>query len=362
MVTTGSGSRRASVRASTLLIAPSAWPVAIRRPSELSARWGRSGSPAPAVNGRPSRRSPARSHMRTVPSAPTCKASCRPGLPPSTTPRSTAVRSRRSMDGGSISPPRAGGFGGIDIWVAERPNRHAQWGTPVILGAQINTEHNEFCPSPGHDGRFMFVSNRPGGCGGGDIYVTRFRPRRGWQSPRKLGCTINSAAEEAGRVRISRALYFSSTRAGSSDIYAGPAFGPWIGPPTAVSGLNTPFEDARPYIRPDGLEIVFDSTRPGGLGGFDIWSARRPRRDAPWSEPMNLLAAVNSDAARSARHCPAISRRCTSAPPAARHKTCSPAPAPADQPPLRAAGAPTGRRPDARRPSPVRRNGRVGPP
>jgi WD40-like Beta Propeller Repeat len=196
-----------------------------------------------------------------------------------------------------IASTREGGFGGIDIWVAERPSEHAAWGVPVNLGPQINTEHNEFCPSPGQGGRFMFVSNRPGGCGGGDIYATRFHRRHGWLPPENLGCTINSAAEEAGPVRVRHELYFSSTRTGNSDIYASPAFGPWIGPPTPVAELNSPFEDARPFVRRDGLEIVFDSNRPGGLGAFDVWEATRDHERASWSQPLNIGSAVNSPAA-----------------------------------------------------------------
>jgi hypothetical protein len=196
-----------------------------------------------------------------------------------------------------IASTRPGGFGGIDIWVAERRSEQAPWGTPVNLGPQINTEHNEFCPSPGRDGRFMFVSNRPGGCGLGDIYATRFHYRHGWQTPQNLGCTINSAAEEAGPVRVRGELYFSSTRAGNSDIYVSRAFGPWIGPPAPVPGVNSTFEDSRPFVRRDGLEIVFDSNRPGGLGLTDVWAAGRRNRWAPWSQPLNLGSAVNSEAA-----------------------------------------------------------------
>ena len=196
-----------------------------------------------------------------------------------------------------IASTRDGGFGGIDIWVAERPSEDAPWGVPVNLGPQINTEHNEFCPSPGQGGRFMFVSNRPDGCGGGDIYATRFQHHNGWQPPENLGCSINSAAEEAGPVRLRHELYFSSTRTGTSDVYVSPAFGPWIGPPAPVAELNSPFEDARPYVRRDGREIVFDSNRPGGFGLFDVWAATRPHTKASWSQPVNLGPAVNSPAA-----------------------------------------------------------------
>jgi hypothetical protein len=194
-----------------------------------------------------------------------------------------------------IASTRDGGFGGIDIWVAERRHERAPWGLPVNLGPQINTEHNEFCPSPGRGGRFMFVSNRPG-CGGGDIYRTRLHPRHGWQPPESLGCTINSSAEEAGPVRVHHELYFSSTRSGNSEIYVSRAFGPWIGAPALVPGINSPSDDARPHVRRDGLEIVFDSNRPGGQGLFDVWTASRPHHSAPWSEPVNLGPAVNSPA------------------------------------------------------------------
>jgi hypothetical protein len=198
-----------------------------------------------------------------------------------------------------IASTRDGGLGGIDIWVAERPHERAPWGQPVNMGKPINSEHNDFCPSPQGQGRFMFVSNRPGGCGGGDIYLTRFHPRLGWAPPHNLGCEINSDAEEAGPVRSGHELYFSSTRSGGGDIYRSLALGSWIGPPTPVTELNSQAGEFRPFVSADGKEIVFDAARPDALGStdLDVWSARRPHRRAPWSEPANLGDTVNSPAA-----------------------------------------------------------------
>ena len=196
-----------------------------------------------------------------------------------------------------IASTRPGGFGGIDIWIAERPNTHTPWGTPTNLGPRVNSADNDFCPSPQPGGHFMFVSNRPGGCGGADIYRTRFDHQNGWAPPANLGCAVNSAADEAGPVLARHTLYFSSTRAGNSDIYASAALGSRIGPPQPIVELNSPVDDSRPFVRPDGKEIVIDSTRPGGLGQTDIWGANRRHAHEPWSQPVNLGPAVNSPTA-----------------------------------------------------------------
>jgi hypothetical protein len=62
-----------------------------------------------------------------------------------------------------MASTRAGGQGGIDIWMARRAGSDDPWGEPVNVGAPVNTEFNDFCPTiarNGHD--FFFVSNRPG--------------------------------------------------------------------------------------------------------------------------------------------------------------------------------------------------------
>lgn len=198
---------------------------------------------------------------------------------------------------------RPGGLGGLDIWVAERSTPDEGFGTPVNIGAPINSEYNDFCPSPLRDGHgFLFVSNRPGGCGGSDIYLTRWHPVSGWEEPVNLGCEVNSSADEAGPV-LSFAepgpptLYFSSTRAGGvggSDLYMSQVTGAWsFGAAELVPGVNSVYDDLQPSLSPNGRELVFASNRPGSLG-FDIWSASRDSIAESWSEPVNLGSNVNS--------------------------------------------------------------------
>jgi len=190
---------------------------------------------------------------------------------------------------------RAGGLGGVDIYVSARSDVDDPWGAPVNVGPPINTSADELCPAPLRDGHgFMFVSSRPGGCGALDIYATRQRGGQGWSSPVNLGCAVNSAADEASPFVVGGELFFSSTRTGDSDIYVAAIDDGTVGAPVPVPGLNTPSNDARPNLRRDGREIFFD--RPGECGGIDLWMSTRPSTEAPWSQPVNLGCGVNSAA------------------------------------------------------------------
>lgn len=77
-------------------------------------------------------------------------------------------------------------------------------------------------------------------------------------------------------------------------------FGEWSVPVSAEEGshpdLNTAALEGCPNLSPDGLTLYFASNRPGGLGGVDIWVARRARTTDGWGAPVNLGAPVNSAA------------------------------------------------------------------
>ena len=142
--------------------------------------------------------------------------------------------------------------------------------------------------------------------GTADIYETRLDPALGWLPPEILPCTaaddVNSFADEFSPSPVEAQgrtiLFFSSARDGAQKLYTSErqANGEW-GPAAPVEELNSGFQDARPNVSHDGLEVVFDSTRDGGPP--DIWTATRLKLSEPWSTPKKLGPNVNSDAAES---------------------------------------------------------------
>jgi Tol biopolymer transport system component len=217
-----------------------------------------------------------------------------------------------SPDGRSLffASNRAGGQGGIDIWTARRDGPNESWRDPVNLPPPVNSAFDDFCPTPLPDGGLLFVSRRPNGCSenSADIYLY---PNQGLLGPVILNCEVNSAGDEFSPSYVPAGggtLFFSSNRDGTHKIYAGApyALSSSAGEPVEVTELNAPgFNTVRPNVSEDGLEIVFDSDRPGGLGGPDVWSATRTSVTHAWSAPVNLGPNVNSVAAETR---PSLSR------------------------------------------------------
>jgi hypothetical protein len=110
---------------------------------------------------------------------------------------------------------RPGGNGGLDIWVSTRASTSDPWGAPVNLPGPINSSADDFCPTPIHGNGLLFVSRRViegVTCGLGDIYFARENPAHGWGEPQHLGCDPagpNSALDEQGPSYVQGRLYFS---------------------------------------------------------------------------------------------------------------------------------------------------------
>jgi hypothetical protein len=202
-----------------------------------------------------------------------------------------------SKDGLSLYFARFSSATGYDLYVSQRDTVEEPWGVPWLISS-INSGANDFCPALSLDEhRLYFASARPGGCGDGftDIYVSRRHDRQddfGWGPPENLGCELNSPRadqapsffeDESGAV----VMYFASNRVTSQgfDIYESrQREDDTFGPATPVSELNlATFNEIGTAIRRDGLEIILDSTRPGGLGGRDLWVATRGSTTDPWS-------------------------------------------------------------------------------
>lgn len=205
---------------------------------------------------------------------------------------------------------RPGGLGGEDLWVSKRAKSDDAWGQPVNLGSIINTEANERSPGLSRDGRHLyFATTRTGGSGGFDIWVSWRHDTRddfGWQPPVNLGPQFNSTGTDAGPGYFENddagipLLFLASNRtggAGGLDIYVSEltASGSFA-PPVLVSELSGAVNDLTPGVRHDGLEIFIASNREGSIGAQDLWASSRQAVSVPWSAPMNLGSAVNSSA------------------------------------------------------------------
>ncbi|GAI23484.1 unnamed protein product, partial [marine sediment metagenome] len=111
-----------------------------------------------------------------------------------------------SADGLSLyfASQRSGGYGGIDLWVTTRATTEDDWGTAVNLGPVVNSSARDARPSISSDGLSLFFgSDRPGGLGGRDLYVTtRATIDDDWRTPVNLGPIVNSPAHDT-RVSVS---------------------------------------------------------------------------------------------------------------------------------------------------------------
>jgi hypothetical protein len=139
-----------------------------------------------------------------------------------------------SPDGLSLyfASDRPGGLGGTDLWVSRRASKHSPWDVPVNLGSPINTSGIESGPNLSRDSRMLFFqSNRAGGQGSNDMYVAyRTDPNNdlAWQAPVNLGPDVNSSIGEFGpwfqeHDSSGPMLYFTRGLVSSfTDIYAAP--------------------------------------------------------------------------------------------------------------------------------------------
>jgi Tol biopolymer transport system component len=209
-----------------------------------------------------------------------------------------------SKDGLSLyfASNRAGGAN--DIYVAHRSSLDSEWGTPVNVTAVNSTAADE-CPTLSIDGHLLFlVSRRAGGCGGSDIYVAfrKFtKDNLGWGTPQNLGCVINTTYDEVTPSHFEDDdtgavyLYFHSNRPtgaggplGTNIFVSQQQANGTFGAADLVPGVNSNFNDQRPNIRRNGLELYFESDRGGGAGGSDLWVATRSTTSDFWGTPINL--------------------------------------------------------------------------
>ncbi|NND24377.1 MAG: hypothetical protein HKN86_06755, partial [Acidimicrobiia bacterium] len=125
------------------------------------------------------------------------------------------------------------------------------------------------------DGKAMyFASNRPGGYGGFDIYVSYFK-KGNWTIPENLGDMVNSKGNEITPFFDGKSLYFSSDYhhgLGGFDVFKTEVIsGQWAYPENLGKGANSPGDDYYFVKNMNSGEMYLSSNRIGGRGADDIY-------------------------------------------------------------------------------------------
>lgn len=166
--------------------------------------------------------------------------------------------------------------GDLDIWMMERTE--AGWSAPVNLGAPVNSGGNEWYPTLTRDGTLYFGSDREGGKGLTDLYRCRLVNGK-YAEAENLGDAVNTRFNEFEPYIAPDESYliFMSGRPGGLggfDLYLSyRREGKWTEPKNLGDKINTPAHEYSPSISPDGRYFFYTS---GGLRG--AWDKPPPRR------------------------------------------------------------------------------------
>lgn len=182
--------------------------------------------------------------------------------------------------------------GGCDLYMAYTAD--SNWSTPESFGATINTPGFEGMPCLSSDNRELyFVSDRPGGYGGKDIWMSRFEHGL-WQAPRNLGPEVNTAGNETAPFLFAdnQTLFFASEGhigMGGSDLYQSKRINDttWGNASNLGYPINTPFDEISLNLSADGKKAYFTSDRDSLAGNFDIYEMNWPENLQP--QPVTFI-------------------------------------------------------------------------
>ncbi|RNL52260.1 OmpA family protein [Pedobacter jejuensis] len=214
------------------------------------------------------------------------------------TPLSTKINTAKFNEGAqTISPDgkylfftgcnRPDGLGRCDIYVSHREGK--DWGEPYNVGKPVNSEYWESQPAISPDGRTLyFISNRPGGSGGYDIWKSTITDDAKWGPAINLGPEINTAFDEnTPFLHVDgKTLYFSSDGwpgFGNKDIYYSKMddTGKFQKPINLGYPINSFENESGLIVSADGNFGLFSSNLKDGFGGQDIYSFGIPEAAKP---------------------------------------------------------------------------------
>jgi WD40-like Beta Propeller Repeat/Tetratricopeptide repeat len=183
-----------------------------------------------------------------------------------------------------------------DIMVSQRIGDH--WLSPEPIGNAINTLGHDASIALSNDGQILFIFKSTTK-DGGDIFMSTLKGMD-WSTPIKLGPNVNTDKFWEGSCSLSsdgQLLYFASDRPGGlggRDIYVSKkqADGSWGLAENMGPTINTPYNDDAPFIHPDGINLFFSSEGHNSMGGYDLFYATF--KEGLWKSPINMGNPINT--------------------------------------------------------------------
>ena len=171
-----------------------------------------------------------------------------------------------------------------------------EWSDAKHVGGKINTVGHEATISISPDGKTLFIYRDDKG--DGNIYTSQLNGSE-WSKPEQLPEPITSDYYE-NHVCLSpdqNTIYFVSTRPGGyggRDIWKSEKIGSkWSEPENLGPTINTQYDEDAPYMLPDGYTLYFASQGHENMGGYDIFISTISA-DGFWSAPENIGYPINT--------------------------------------------------------------------
>jgi outer membrane protein OmpA-like peptidoglycan-associated protein len=178
--------------------------------------------------------------------------------------------------------------------------KNKAWTYPISLSQNINSSENEGTASISADGRTLVFTacNKKDGLGSCDLYIS-YRFGNEWLKAINLGENINTREWESqpSLSADGSILYFVSDRKGGigkRDIFISKkdSVGEWSLAKNLGDQINTPEDEISPFIHPNGISLFFASDGYTGLGGMDIFYSEKINN--VWSRPENFGYPINT--------------------------------------------------------------------
>jgi len=185
--------------------------------------------------------------------------------------------------------------------VISSKDANGRWGPPQSISKNINTTFNEGTGTISADGRKLIFTSCTGrdGFGSCDLFETQ-KTGDEWTKPKNLGPNVNTSDWESqpSLSADGRTLYFVSERKGGlgrRDIWVTTLGddGQWSRARNLGKPVNTVYDEISPFIHVNNRTLFFASLGQTGYGGYDLYYSEKDSV-ASWSEPVNMGTPINN--------------------------------------------------------------------